>query len=69
MIIDNEDGHIVNCAYATLKDEPEALDTIGVEPSDETPEYYDLTGRRVLNPGAGIFIRKTSTGATKIMKH
>ena len=69
MIIDNEDGHIVNCAYATLKDEPEALDTIGVEPSDETPEYYDLTGRRVLNPGTGIFIRKTSTGATKIMKH
>ena len=69
MIIDNEDGHIVNCAYATLKDEPEALDTIGVESADETPEYYDLTGRRVLNPGAGIFIRKTSTGATKIMKH
>ena len=69
MIIDNEDGHIVNCAYATLKDEPEALDTIGVESADETPEYYDLTGRRVLNPGTGIFIRKTSTGATKIMKH
>lgn len=36
-------------------------------PADTEPEYFDLTGRRVTNPGPGIYIRRNGRLAVKIV--
>lgn len=44
-----------------------AVDNICAEDSDSTVEYYTLQGVRVENPGAGIYIRRQGTNATKVI--
>lgn len=42
------------------------LQTISVD--EGTAEYFDLTGRRVADPGKGVYIRRTAAGVTKVIK-
>lgn len=39
--------------------------TVGETPADAV--YYDLQGRRVINPAAGFYIRHTADGAEKVL--
>ena len=44
------------------------LNGIDADSTTVNPVYYDLTGRRVLNPDKGIYIRLAGNQATKLVK-
>ncbi|MCM1066688.1 MAG: SusF/SusE family outer membrane protein [Muribaculaceae bacterium] len=44
------------------------IENVEVEQGTDCPElYYDLTGRRVLNPSRGVYIRVQGTDARKVL--
>lgn len=43
-----------------------AIDAIGDDSDDSVAEYYDLQGRRVLNPSKGLYIRRQGSKSTKV---
>lgn len=43
------------------------IDNIATDNTDAPVEYYNLQGVRVLNPSAGIYIRRQGTEVTKVM--
>ena len=57
-------GKVVN-ACRTMP-EGNSVDLVSSE-SDET-EYFDLMGRRVSNPGNGIYIKRCGGVARKVMR-
>lgn len=68
MLIDDSTGRVVNAGRSDI--ELAGIDTPAVEPAEEgDPVYYDLTGRRVLNPEKGqLLIERRGSKATKIIK-
>jgi hypothetical protein len=49
----------------TLEEEATAIEE--VEANDGKVEYYDLNGRRVVNPKNGVFIRKQGSTTSKVV--
>lgn len=46
------------------------VENVAVEAgNDTTAEYFDLNGRRVANPSAGIYIRRQGSTVTKVILH
>lgn len=65
-IIDTEnDNQIVNAAIRKI-DATIGIDTVGAETATQAaPEYFNLQGMRVANPGAGIYIVRRGNKITK----
>lgn len=43
------------------------VENITIDNSDNTPvEYFDLQGRRVVNPGTGLYLRRQGSRCTKV---
>lgn len=57
MVIDGVTGRVLNANVAKVGDSA-SLGSVFADGDAVTTEYYDLMGRRVLNPAAGIFIRR-----------
>jgi hypothetical protein len=57
MVIDGVTGRVLNANVAKVGDSA-SLGSVFTDGDAVTTEYYDLMGRRVLNPAAGIFIRR-----------
>lgn len=51
---------------ADFKDTTTGIEGVAVA-GDGKDEYFDLTGRRVVNPSAGVYLRRTGTETQKIM--
>lgn len=51
-----------------LLDTMNGISGITADGTDYTPEYFDLTGRQVTNPGVGIYIERRGTAARKITR-
>ena len=62
----SEDGTASLSAITPEEGDSGAVGEIGVE--DAAPVYYDLQGRRVENPGKGIFIEKRGTKVVKVVR-
>ena len=59
------DGYdFVSAARTKQIEEEDSVNTIGEDNNSETI-YFDLTGRRVMNPQEGIFIKKTGSKVEK----
>lgn len=68
MLIDQNDGHIVNALDVPLtKDTAGGVDTV-VHPSDAYAEYFNIDGARLISPGKGITIVR-SKGQTRKVLH
>ncbi|MBQ9295289.1 MAG: choice-of-anchor J domain-containing protein [Bacteroidaceae bacterium] len=68
MLIDQNDGHIVNALDVPLtKDTACGVDTV-VHPSDAYAEYFNIDGARLISPGKGITIVR-SKGQTRKVLH
>lgn len=53
--------------YATGKDgTPTSIESVGVE-MDGAVEYYDMHGRRVVNPEKGVYIKRQGSNVTKVV--
>lgn len=63
-IIDKSTGKIVNANKFSLYEA--GVDKTGVEADVISTEYYDLSGRRVVNPEKGIFVRTDRLGNGEI---
>lgn len=52
--------------FATVK----GIGEVGVESltAAEQAEYYDMLGRRIADPGKGVFVKRTAAGCEKVMK-
>lgn len=57
-----------NIGDGTLLELPEkdGIESVEVDTTGASAEYYDLQGRRVSNPSAGVFIRRTGSSARKV---
>ncbi|MBQ8711422.1 MAG: choice-of-anchor J domain-containing protein [Prevotella sp.] len=68
MLIDQNDGHIVNALDVPLtKGTAGGVDTV-VHPSDAYAEYFNIDGARLISPGKGITIVR-SKGQTRKVLH
>ena len=59
------DGSASLSAITPESGDDNAVEEVGVE--NAAPVYYDLQGRRVQNPGKGIFIEKRGAKVAKIV--
>lgn len=50
---------------AVLYNVPSGVDDITVDAADTDVRYYDLQGRRVLNPERGLYLRRSAAGTEK----
>lgn len=48
---------------------PAAINSIGMENADNAKIFYDLYGRKIDNPGRGIFIVRENGSAKKVIMH
>lgn len=51
----------------TYNVETAGIDTIEASAGDAAPEYFDLQGRRVVNPAAGLYLMRRGTEVTKVL--
>ena len=79
-VVDVETGEVMNCDKYPMSDVAEerytvadlveekglAVDGITLDAEGEVV-YYDMQGRRVVNPENGIYIRKQGSVATKVV--
>lgn len=66
IVIDSRTGRAVNAAHTGMKEGMSSVSDIPAatgEPGRE--EWYDLSGRRVMNPGPGIYVIRHSDGSTR----
>lgn len=68
-IVDKNTGRIVNANKALLSGES-GINEIGTDASVVARQYFDLTGRKVMNPSNGVFIKseKLSDGTVRTSK-
>lgn len=61
------EAHSPTIVYAIQKDgTPTSLESVSVE-MDGTVEYYDMQGRRVVNPEMGVYIKRQGSNVTKVV--
>lgn len=70
VIVDSKTGAVLNSASSGYPGKSGVREVTGSEATSAGCEYYDLTGRRVLNPGNGIFIKveRMSDGTVRTSK-
>lgn len=81
-VVDIETGEVVNCDKFPMSEVAEerytvadlveekgytAVEDIEMNAADAQPAYYDLQGRKVVNPQSGIYIRKVGGKAEKVV--
>ncbi|MDE5870450.1 MAG: hypothetical protein K2H22_00675 [Muribaculaceae bacterium] len=70
VIVDSKTGAVVNCASSGYPGQSGVKKVSGSNVDTLSCEYYDLTGRRILNPDKGIFIKteRLSDGSVRTSK-
>lgn len=61
------DGHGVKREIALTVTEASSIDQIEADADADAAEFFDLAGRKIANPGRGIFIRR-SAGKSEIIR-
>lgn len=65
-IIQRTNGQIVNACKAKISGQYDAVDTIVADDEVTATEYFDLSGRKVVNPDKGIYIKSERLSNGKI---
>lgn len=52
---------------SAVKINQDAVDAVGEEANNAPVEYFDLSGRKVINPASGLYIRKQGAKVTKVV--
>ena len=66
IVIDSRTGKAVNAAQTGMKADQSFVFDIKATPSGSVrEEWYDLSGRRVMNPGPGIYVVRSSDGTIR----
>lgn len=65
---DRNDSKVYNTCHAAVKDLTTAINTISGRDDVVSTEFFDLAGRKLLQPCPGFCIKKTTTGRTKLLR-
>lgn len=68
-IVDGRTGRVVNAAKCDFADYVDPSGVTAVDADEAPAEYYDLQGRRVERPAAGIYIIKEGSTVRKTVIH
>lgn len=78
-VYDNASGRVMNSAYFPMTEitgekftprdlvDKLGVETVGEETTDAEPVFYNLQGRRVENPSAGVYIRRQGNSVSKVI--
>lgn len=68
-IVDKQTGIVVNAAKFPVRNVYDSVETVGMDGAPEgEAEYFDLQGRRVVNPDKGVFVKMVDGKAVKVIK-